>query len=327
MSLPFREKLFEAAAPLIGRCSFPEPGEPVPCAVSGGADSLALLVLAVAADCSAVAHHVDHGLRDGSELDVQAVVHVAAALGVEVIVHRVKIVPGPNLEARARDARLGTLPPGAATGHTADDQAETVLLNLLRGASTDGLGAMRPGPQHPILGLRRAETHSLCSVLGLRPVTDLTNSDPAYLRNRVRHELLPMLCELAGRDVVPILARQARLLAEDAALLGELAEAIDPADARRLANAPGPLARRAVREWLREGHPPDLATVERVLAVAAGAAPGTDIGAGRSVRRSKGVLRLEAPPGRDAGASREDVCGSDGLGEASDTSTGRAQRS
>ncbi len=133
-----------------------------------------------------------------------------------------------------------------------------MLLNLLRGASTDGLGAMRPGPRHPILGLRRAETHSLCSALGLRPVTDLTNSDPAYLRNRVRHELLPMLCEMAGRDVVPILARQARLLAEDAALLGELAAAIDPADARRLAKAPGPLARRAVREWLREGHPPDL---------------------------------------------------------------------
>ena len=84
---------------------------------------------------------------------------------------------------------------------------------------------------------------------------------------------------------------------------------------------PRPRARSpGVREWLREGHPPDLATVERVLAVAAGAAPGTDIGAGRSVRRSKGVLRLEAPPGRDAGASWDDVCGvGDGLGEASAT--------
>ena len=106
---------------------------------------------------------------------------------------------------------------------------------------------------------------------------DPTNRDPAYLRNRIRHELVPVLCELADRDVVPILARQARLLADDAALLGELAAALDPTDARAIANAPAPLARRALREWLRCGHPPDLATVDRVLSVAAGehAAPPT----------------------------------------------------
>jgi len=122
---------------------------------------------------------------------------------------------------------------------------------------------------------------------------DPTNADSAYLRNRVRHELLPLLCQLAGRDVVPILARQARLLAEDAALLGELAAGLDPTDAKGVANAPRPLGRRAVREWLRDGHPPDLATVERVLTVAAGGALAADIGAGRRVRRSRGTLRLE----------------------------------
>ena len=295
VNLRFREKLFEAAAPLIGRCSFPEPGEPLACAVSGGADSLALIALAVAADCVAVAHHVDHGLREGSERDVEVVRQAASALGVEVVVHRVSLEVGPNLEARAREARFGTLPTSVATGHTADDQAETMLLNLLRGASTDGLGAMRPGRRHPILGLRRAETHGVCSALGLVPVMDPTNTDTAYLRNRVRHELVPMLCELAGRDVVPILARQARLLAEDAMLLGELAAEVEPTDAKRLTRAPSPLARRAVREWLRDGHPPDLATVERVLSVAAGGALAADIGAGRRVRRSRGTLRIETP--------------------------------
>ena len=216
---PLRARAHRAAAPLIGRCSFPAPGAPLVCAVSGGADSLALLVLAVAAGCDVAAHHVDHGLREGSDQDVGVVNEVGGELGVEVVVHRVSVGAGPNLEARARSARLGALPAGAATGHTADDQAETVLLNLLRGAATDGLAAMRPGPRHPILGLRRAETHALCAQLGLHPVEDPTNSDPAYLRNRIRHELLPVLCELAGRDVVPVLARQAGLLADDAALL------------------------------------------------------------------------------------------------------------
>jgi tRNA(Ile)-lysidine synthase len=294
----FRELAHEAAGPLTGRCTFSEAPGPLSCAVSGGADSLALLVLAAAGGREVVAHHVDHGLREGSATDVQVVRDVAGALGAEVVVHAVEVGPGPNLEARARVARLGALPPGTATGHTADDQAETVLLNMLRGAATDGLAAMRAGASHPILGLRRAETHELCARLGVRPVEDVTNNDPAHLRNRVRHELLPALCELAGRDVVPILARQARLMADDASLLDELASGLDPTDARSIAEAPLALARRALREWLRCDHPPDSATVDRVMAVAAGGTVAAEIGAGRSVRRSHGRLRLEPPEPR-----------------------------
>jgi tRNA(Ile)-lysidine synthase len=267
------------------------------CAVSGGADSLALLVLAVTAGCDVTAHHVDHGLREDSSKDVAVVEEVAASLGVDVIVHQVTVGAGPNLEARARQARFGALPAGTATGHTADDQAETVLINLLRGGATDGLAAMRPGARHPILGLRRSETHDLCDRLALRPVHDVTNDDRAHLRNRIRHELIPVLCELADRDVVPILARQAAYLGADATLLDELASAIDPTDVRSIANSPAPLARRALREWLRCGYPPDSATVERVMSVAAGEALAAEIGGGRSVRRSHGRLRIE-PDGR-----------------------------
>lgn len=293
MTETLRARACELAPQLLDRCWFPAAGTPVDCAVSGGADSLSLLVLAVAAGCQVRAHHVDHGLRSDSGSDVQVVNEVATALGVPVVVYRVTVEPGPNLEARARSARFSVLPRGVATGHTADDQAETVLLNLLRGASTDGLAAMRQGPRHPILELRRTETNDLCSGLDIRPVVDPTNADPAYLRNRIRHELLPRLCEMAQRDVVPLLARQAKLLADDAALLGELAQSLDPTDAKAIARAPLPLARRAVREWLRDDHPPDLATVERVLAVATGDVPGTDVGAGRAVRRSQGRLRLQ----------------------------------
>lgn len=293
-SFPARARA--AAAPLLGRCTFPAAGSPIACAVSGGADSLALLILAALAGCEPVAHHVDHGLREGSADDATVVRAVADLLGVETVTYRLEVGNGPNLEARARAARFEVLPEGAATGHTAEDQAETVLLNLLRGAATDGLAAMRAGPSHPMLALRRAETRALCARLGIAPVRDPTNEDAVHLRNRVRHELLPALCELAGRDVVPILARQARLLGDDAALLDALALPIEPTDARALSSAPHPIASRAVRRWLRDTYPPDSATVERVLQVAAGAILATEVGAGRRVRRSRGRLFLESSP-------------------------------
>jgi len=221
---------------------------------------------------------------------------VAAAaeqLGAAFRSERAPVEHGPNLEARAREARFAVLPPDVLTGHTADDQAETVLLNLLRGAGLDGLAGMGPG-RHPIIGLRRAETHALCAEMGLTPVHDTSNGDPAFRRNRVRHELLPLLDDVAQRDVAAVLARQAEVLGEEAALLDALAADLDPNDARALAAAPAPLARRAVRAWLRDGHPPDAATVDRVLAVARGEARSTDVGGGRRVARTGQRLRLES---------------------------------
>ena len=192
-----------------------------------------------------------------------------------------------------------------------DDQAETVLANLLRGAGLDGLAAMHPGPEHPLLGLRRAETVEVCEAMGLSWVVDPSNQDPRHLRNRVRHELLPLLDDLGQRDPVPLLARQAGVAREEAAFLDVLATAAlpDPADAPSLARAPLPLARRAVRLWLRasalpspsgggdtrEGdhYPPSLAEVNRVLAVAAGDAVATELSGGRRVRRTGQRLMVQ----------------------------------
>lgn len=263
------------------------------CAVSGGADSLALLVLAVAAGCQATAVHVDHGLRPGSDREAEVVAEAAGRLGARFRSERVSVEPGPNLEARARLARFSALPVDVLTGHTADDQAETVLLNLLRGAALDGLAGMGPG-RHPIIRLRRSDTRAICAEEGLTPIEDPTNGDRAFRRNRVRHELLPLLDELAQRDVAAVLARQADLLREDADLLDGLASALDPTDAHALTAAPLALARRAIRAWLRESHPPSAATVERVLAVARGEARATDVGGGRRVARTAGRLRLES---------------------------------
>jgi tRNA(Ile)-lysidine synthase len=294
-------------AELLTRCRFPSAGTAAACAVSGGADSLALLALAVAAGLDATAIHVDHGLRSGSADEAEVVRAAAASLGAGFEAVRVDVEPGPNLEARARAARYAALPDGVLTGHTADDQAETVLLNLLRGAGIDGLGAMRAaprpgerGPVRPLLGLRRSETRALCADLGLVPLDDPSNADPRHRRNRVRHELIPMMNAVAERDVVPLLARLADLAGADAALLDEAAAELDVTDAKEVAAAPEALARRALRAWLRHGaerHPPDAATVERVLAVARGLAEATEAGGGRRVVRSHGRLRIEGPSG------------------------------
>jgi tRNA(Ile)-lysidine synthase len=171
-----------------------------------------------------------------------------------------------------------------------------VLLNLVRGAGLDGLRGM-PVTRRPIIGIRRADTRALCAALGLEPVHDPTNDDLSLRRNRVRHELLPLLDAIAARDVVPIVARQAELLSDDAAFLDALSEVIDPTDAKALTAAPVALARRAIRNWLRcgsdaEHHPPDAATVERVLAVARGEAKASDVGGGRRVVRSRGRLTI-----------------------------------
>ncbi len=278
---------------LLSRCHFPEPPGPVTLAVSGGADSLALLILTRAAGLDAVAVHVDHGLRPGGAAEAEVVAAAARRYGAGFQARVAAVAPGPNLEARARRARYDALPPGALTGHTADDQAETVLLNLLRGAGLDGLAGMRDGSLRPLLRLRRHETRALCDHVGLVPVADPSNEDPRYRRNRVRHEVLPLLVDVAGRDVVDIVARQAALLSADAHLLEALSAAIDPTDAKALAAAPLPLARRAVRRWLRHGHeqhPPSAADVERVLAVASGDAVACEVAPGRRVSRSGGRL-------------------------------------
>jgi tRNA(Ile)-lysidine synthase len=283
-------------AALRPRCRFPASG-PVRCAVSGGADSLALLALAADAGLDPTAVHVDHGLRAGSGAEAEVVAAAAERFGAGFRSVAVAVEAGPDLEARARAARRAALGPGALYGHTADDQAETVLLALLRGAGLDGAAGMG-WDGHPLLALRRSETRALCADLGLDVVHDPSNDDRRFRRNRVRAEVLPLLADVAERDVVPLLCRFADVARDDVALLEEQAAALDPTDAPGLAAAPAPLARRAVRRWLRPhlgGHPPDAGAVDRVLRVARGEAVGAQLAGGVEVRRSHQRLRLVEP--------------------------------
>lgn len=281
-------------------------GRPV-VACSGGPDSVALLALVTATGRRPLAVHVDHGLRPEARAEAEFVAEVARTLGVEARTVPITVGTGPNLEARARDARYAALEEvrravGAAhvlVGHTADDQAETVLLNLMRGSGASGLGAMavrRGTVVRPLLRLRRADCEAVCVAVGVDPLRDPMNHDPAFRRVAVRARVLPVLEAVAARDLVPVLARQAEVLRADSDYLDELARAAWPPDdgphrADVLARLPLPLARRAVRQWV-GAPPPSYADVERVLVVARGEARATQIAGGHRVERRNGGLFL-----------------------------------
>lgn len=291
---------------LLTRCGFGADRGLITCAVSGGADSLALLVLAAATGASVTAVHVDHGLRADAADEPDRVASVARAVGARFRAERVRVAPGPNLEARARQARFAVLPGGVCTGHTADDRAESMILNLMRGAGPKGMAGMSRSPRRPLLDLRRTETHALCARFDLDVLQDPSNADPRFTRNRVRHEVLPLLESVAGRDPVPVLVRQADLFAGLADAVDEGARTIEPTHAAEVAEAPEALAGAAVQQWLRAsgvgaGYPVDQSAIARILAVARKDAVATEVSGGWRVARSGGRLSVTAPkPCKDA---------------------------
>jgi tRNA(Ile)-lysidine synthase len=307
-----RERLTSATASLRARLvGLDDPAAPVTAPVvvgcSGGPDSTALLAVAAELGLQPIAVHVDHGLRPESGDEARVVAAHAAALGAELDARRVEVGHGGNLEARARTARYAALEAareqhGASAvlvGHTADDQAETVVLALLRGSAASGLAGMparRGAIVRPLLEIRRAETEACCAALGLDPVRDPSNDDRSYRRAWVRHEVLPMLAAGAGRDLVPVLTRQADVLRTETEYLDSLARAAWPPDstsapAATLARLPLALARRSVRCWL-GAPPPSFDEVERVLRVARGDVRAAELSGGRRVSRSAGQLSV-----------------------------------
>lgn len=199
--------------------------------VSGGPDSVALLRVLLELRSRPVVLHVDHGLRgEESREDARFVEQLCERLGVPFEVRRPALGEGANLQERAREERyrlaaelgLRTI----AVGHTADDVAETVLLNLSRGAGLRGLSGIPPvrnGVVRPLIERTRAEVLEYLGRLGQPYRTDPTNLTGKYARNRVRSEVLPVLEELhpgAARN----LARAAELAREDLEVLEELAD-------------------------------------------------------------------------------------------------------
>lgn len=198
-----------AVATALDRRGVLRPGETVVVACSGGPDSMAMLDalarLAPPRRLSLHVAHVDHGLRPGSAAEAGPVRAAAAARGLAFTGLAVAVASsGSSLQDRARDARHAALHELAqaigataiALAHTADDQAETVLMRALAGATPRALAAMRErqGPlARPLLRTWRAEVFAYCSALGLEVMDDPSNTDPRFLRSRVRHELIPAL--------------------------------------------------------------------------------------------------------------------------------------
>lgn len=220
-----------AVATAADRRSVLRSGETVLVACSGGPDSTALLDalvrLAASRGWKLAAAHVDHGLRPASGAEAE----VVEAIAHEIPVHRlhVHVEAGGSLQDRARRARLAALRRCAtavgasviAFGHTADDQAETVLMRALTSATPHSLVAMaeREGyAARPLLRVWREQTRAYCEALGLRFVDDPSNTDPRFLRTRVRHDLLPALERVfpgARRRLWTLADRQRNTLSRD----------------------------------------------------------------------------------------------------------------
>jgi tRNA(Ile)-lysidine synthase len=245
-------------------------------AVSGGPDSTALLAALseLAADYGVTlkAAHFNHGLRhEEADRDQRAVEDLCARFDVPLVIEKSQGgMGGGNIEEQARTVRYDFLLRTGrslgcnrvATGHTSDDQAETVLMRLLRGSGVDGMAGIRPvradGVIRPLIDCERTQVVEYLHRRHLPYATDSMNSDVRFLRTRIRHEALPLLRSI-NPAITRTLVRAARNFAADADLLGHLAgEALrgaadgDAIAIAKLRTLPGPLRERVVRRWLRE---------------------------------------------------------------------------
>jgi len=296
-------------------------GTPVVALLSGGRDSVCLLDLVVRALGAAevTALHVNYGLREGSDEDERHCATLCERLGARLEVERPRRPEGPgNLQSWARDTRYAAaarlaLPHGAtiATGHTADDQVETILYRLASSPSRRALLGMRPRDgrlARPLLGFTREETTAYCEERGLAWRDDATNAEPTYARNRVRHGLVPALEAIHPAAAANVL-RTAELLRDEAEVLDGLVEAeLDGGSGvargtislERLAALP-PALRRLVVQRLADSaagrpvpgaanHADEVATLRRT---------GTamlDLGGNVRAIAERGILRAEHQP-------------------------------
>jgi tRNA(Ile)-lysidine synthase len=239
---------------------------PVAAAVSGGADSLALAAALAFERPGSYALVVDHGLQAGSEQVAARAAGQCAALGLTARVLPVAVQgaqAGP--EGAARAARYAALDDAVRDldltavllGHTLEDQAETVLLGLTRGAgarSLAGMAAERGPYRRPLLGLPRAVVRRACALAGLEPWDDPHNASTDFARVRVRRRVLPVLEAELGPGVTAALARTAAQLREDADALDQLTPQVaSTPDVVELSALPGALRGRALKRWAESG--------------------------------------------------------------------------
>lgn len=257
-------------------------GETIVVAVSGGADSTALLLAldelhkAGKLSTTLCVAHFDHRLRPSSGKEAKCVSSLAKELGYQVVVGKAKVdeIPEDNLEQAARELRYAFLERTAKrkkanvvmTAHTMDDQAETVLLRLMRGSGDLGLGSMEKVRKltkdskielvRPLLWARRADTVDYCNSRDVEFFVDEMNHDESFARVKVRKQLIPLMQSFNGK-IVEALSRTAGLLREDGTYLHANADELlqsamrdQELDIKVLSEAPVALRRRALRQWI-----------------------------------------------------------------------------
>lgn len=283
--------------------------------VSGGADSMALAMGAHwAARRNGVTIRcvvVDHGLQPDSNEVARRVVADLVARGLDAQLRHVEVRDtGEGIEAAARQARLEVLAGYGADvllGHTQDDDAEQVLLGLLRGSGTRSLAGIPPrrGPfVRPLLGLRRAHTEQACREWNITWWQDPMNQNPVFARVAVR-QVLKLLATQLGRDLIPALARTARLARMDADHLDAeaariaVADELEVADVEHLDDA---VRLRVVQRWLRsKGLTIEFSHVDAVdQLITAWCGQGPIHVPGAHVVRRQGVLIVQLRPGLPA---------------------------
>ncbi len=293
--------------------------------VSGGRDSVALLHLLVERGYRKLTVvHLDHGLRGrAARADAQFVARLATKLKLECVIERADVAAlakarGISVETAARDARReffrGAAKRARAAGiilaHHADDQVETFLFNLLRGAGPAGLAAMRPASAlgslkvfRPLLGVWRREIDAWLKEHRIRWREDATNESDAHTRNRVRRQILPLMAKSLGREVKPALWRAAELLgAEEDWIESLMRPAISSLEAelevRSLRDEPVAKQRRMLKAWLELGGVrADFAEIELVRSLLnpdrQGRPAKVNLSGGRHARRRNGRLWIE----------------------------------
>jgi tRNA(Ile)-lysidine synthase len=336
---PAVARVLERVTATVRRHEMLHPGDLVLVSVSGGPDSVCLLYvlwyLRRLFRIRLAVFHFDHRLRTGSHEDAAYVRRLCARL--DVPLHPVEAATSPgkgeSVEAWGHDARrkarlVVARDIGAAriaTAHTIDDQAETVLMRVLAGSGTQGVGGIRPVARElvrPLLDTSREEVEEFCRALGLRPRRDPTNLDPRFLRNALRLRGLPALERAVGRSVRVPLARTAELAREDDEELSRQMSAAwgrvfqpSPDGATLLVGSlrelPPPVAGRLIAQAIyRCGQPSRRIDVEAIADLAAGR-PGreVDLIGGLKARRDRRYVRLTRASPEDQPAAGDDEGG------------------
>ena len=293
-------RLTELAAEAASKAQLPD--GPLTVAVSGGADSAALLYIVAQVRPGVDAVHIHHGLS-GSEAMEAAARAIANHVGVPFDTHDVEVPDGPSPEGQARKARyevLTKIERATLTAHTADDNAETILMNLLRGSGVSGLTGIPPHRPpnifRPVLEVRRSALRELSTLAGLPFVDDPMNSDLGLTRNRLRSRLMPVVNEF-NPNVVEALTRSGQSLSDDRRFIDALARGTNPDEplaAAILLTLPEPVANRKLIDWLRaNGVEVSQGLLGRAWRVVRGDAPAEEMSGGTVLRRTGAVVQLE----------------------------------